>query len=184
MVKYKYIIIIFLFFHGFKVAAQNQISVLAGTSGMKGLAMSLSFEKPIKTNIDTLNETVNKSVEIFICGLNYENQYLHGDKFNSIQFNTGAKIKVINDDKNAEDHKRKIDLFAGLQFYGKHAFDKILLNNKNISAFSFGIKPLIEAGYLITPRTSLIIKYEQDLVLINKDFGNDYYLFTGIKLKF
>jgi hypothetical protein len=172
----KQIIILFLFsFYSSILIAQKQYSVLAGTSSMKGLAMSISFEKPFKTVIDTTNELVEMSKLIFASTLNYENNYLMGSKYNSYQLNLGLKRNLLNGEK------KSIELYYGLQNYVKYMYDQIILNNKN--KFSFGIKPSLEFAYIITPRTSFILKYEYDIVLINKEFGNNYYLLTGFKIK-
>ena len=174
MVKRFFVVLIIFSFHS-SLLAQKQYSLLGGTSGIRGLAMSFSFEKPFKTITDTTNELVIKSKTIFASTLNFENNYLMGSKYNSFQLALGVKRNLLTGEQN------KIELYYGLQNYVKYMYDQIIFRDKN--KISFGIKPSLEFSYNLTPRTNLIFKYEQDFVIINREFGNNYYLLTGFKIK-
>lgn len=175
MVGRFFIILIVFSFYSSVLLSQKQYSLLAGTSSMNGLATSLSFEKPFKTIFDTANELVIITKTIFASSLNYENSFLMGSKYNSFQLNLGAKRNMFNGEN------KNIELYYGLQNYVKYMYDQIILKDKN--KFSFGIKPSLEFAYIITIRTSLLFKFEQDIVIINKEFGNNYYLLMGLKIK-
>jgi len=179
----KIIIILFLFFQCNLAYAQKMYSLMGGTSGMKGIAMSASYDIPFKTKIDTMNELVLKSTIISSSSINYEFKNLIGNNYYSISASTGAILKLIDHEKNSYNWNKKLDLYTGLKFYGQYFNDNIILNERNASNLSLGIKPIIELDYVYTNRTNIIIKFEQDIILVNKEFGNNYFLFMGFKIK-